>query len=332
MAAERRLDVLGIGNAIVDVLSHTDDAFLADQGLVKGTMALIEADEADRLYGRVGPAVEVSGGSCANTVAGAARLGSSVAYIGRVRDDELGRIFTHDIRAAGVEYRTVAATDGPGTARCLVLVTPDAQRTMCTYLGASVGLAPSDIDPDLVASAEVTYLEGYLWDPPQAKEAFRAAIAAAKAAGRRVALTLSDPFCVDRHRDEFRALVERDVDILFANHEELIALYEADDLDAAVAAVRGTCPIAAVTRSADGSLVVTAEEVREVPAATAERVVDTTGAGDLYAAGFLHALTAGGDLETCARVGGIAAAEIISHVGARPEADLSALVAAAGLR
>lgn len=332
MGATGRLDVLGIGNAIVDVLSHAEDAFLTDEGLVKGTMALIDAEAADRLYERIGPAVEVSGGSCANTVAGAAGLGSAVAYVGRVRDDELGRIFTHDIRAAGVEYGTAPATDGPGTARCLVLVSPDAQRTMCTYLGASVGLSPADVDPDLVARADVTYLEGYLWDPPQAKEAFRAAIGAAKAAGRRVALTLSDPFCVERHRDEFRALVENDVDILFANHEELIALYETADLDTAVAAVRGRCPIAAVTRSADGSLVVTADAVHEVAAAPVGHVVDTTGAGDLYAAGFLHALTSGRELPDCARVGGIAAAEIISHVGARPEADLAALVAAAGLR
>jgi sugar/nucleoside kinase (ribokinase family) len=321
--------VLGIGNAIVDVLSHADDDFLAAEGLVKGTMALIDADAADRLYSRVGPAVEVSGGSCANTIAGAASLGSSVAYIGRVRDDDLGRIFTHDIRAAGVEYATAPAATGPGTARCLVMVTPDAQRTMCTYLGASVGLGPDDVDPDLVARASVTYLEGYLWDPPEAKEAFRAAIAAAKAAGRRVALTLSDPFCVERHRAEFLALVENDIDILFANEDEIVALYETADVDAAVAAVRGRCPIAAITRSERGSLVASADAVHEVPAAPVERVVDTTGAGDLYAAGFLHGLTRGLPLPDCARIGGIAAAEIISHVGARPEADLARLVAGA---
>lgn len=327
MAEDAPLDVLGIGNAIVDVLSHADDGFLAAEGLVKGTMALIDADAADRLYSRVGPAVEVSGGSCANTIAGAASLGSAVAYIGRVRDDDLGRIFTHDIRAAGVRYATAPATGGPGTARCLVMVTPDAQRTMCTYLGASVGLGPGDVDPDLVARASVTYLEGYLWDPPEAKEAFRAAIAAAKAAGRRVALTLSDPFCVERHRAEFVALVDNDIDILFANEDEIVALYETDGIDEAVAAVRGRCAVAAVTRSEKGSMVVTPEAVHEVPAAPVDRVVDTTGAGDLYAAGFLHGLTRGLPLPECARIGGVAAAEIISHVGARPEADLARLVA-----
>jgi sugar/nucleoside kinase (ribokinase family) len=329
MAEGAPLDVLGIGNAIVDVLSHADDDFLSAEGLVKGTMALIDADAADRLYSRVGPAVEVSGGSCANTIAGAASLGSAVAYIGRVRDDDLGRIFTHDIRAAGVEYATAAASSGPGTARCLVMVTPDAQRTMCTYLGASVGLGPADIDPDLVRRAAVTYLEGYLWDPPEAKEAFRAAIAAAKAAGRRVALTLSDPFCVERHRGEFLSLVENDIDILFANEDEIVALYGAEGVEEAVGALRGRCPIAAVTRSEKGSIVVTDGAVHEVPAARVERVVDTTGAGDLYAAGFLHGLTAGLPLPECARIGGIAAAEIIAHVGARPEADLAALVAGA---
>jgi sugar/nucleoside kinase (ribokinase family) len=330
MAEGAPLDVLGIGNAIVDVLSHADDGFLAAEGLVKGTMALIDAEAADRLYSRVGPAVEVSGGSCANTIAGAASLGSAVAYIGRVRDDDLGRIFTHDIRAAGVDYSTPPAASGPGTARCLVMVTPDAQRTMCTYLGASVGLGPRDVDPDLVARAAVTYLEGYLWDPPEAKEAFRAAIAAERASAPRVALTLSDPFCVERHRAEFISLVENDVDILFANEDEIVALYESDRIDAAVAAVRGRCAIVAVTRSEKGSMVVTADAVHEVPAAKVDRVVDTTGAGDLYAAGFLHGLTRGAPLPECARIGGIAAAEIISHVGARPEADLAALVAGSG--
>ncbi|MEQ9336027.1 MAG: adenosine kinase, partial [Miltoncostaeaceae bacterium] len=260
------MDVVGLGNAIVDVLSRADEVFLIDEGLTKGTMALIDSVAAERLYGRVGPSVEASGGSCANTIAGIAALGGRVGFIGRVRDDELGRIFTHDIRAAGVQYDTPPAGDGATTARCLVMVTPDAQRTMCTYLGASVDLAPGDVDTDLVAGAAVTYLEGYLWDPPEAKEAFRTAMAAAKSAGRRVALTLSDPFCVDRHRDEFRALVDGEVDILFANHEELMALYETDDLDAAIAAVRGRCEVAVVTRSAQGSVVVTADAVHEVPA------------------------------------------------------------------
>lgn len=330
MTDGERLDVLGIGNAIVDVLSHTDDAFLTQEGLTKGTMALIDSDAADRLYERVGPAVEVSGGSCANSIAGAASLGSRVAYVGRVRDDALGRVFTHDIRAAGVEFTTAAATEGPGTARCLVLVTPDAQRTMCTYLGASVGLGPADVDRDLVARASITYLEGYLWDPPEAKEAFRAAIGAARAAGRRVALTLSDPFCVERHREEFLALIDDGVDILFANHDEITALYRTTSFDEAIAAVRGRCEIAAITRSAEGSLVVTADAVHEVAAAPVERVVDTTGAGDLYAAGFLHGLTAGRSPVDSARIGSLAAAEVISHVGARPEVDLAELVARSG--
>ncbi len=324
-----RLDVLGIGNAIVDVLAHADEAFLAEHDLPKGAMTLIDAERADLLYERMGPGVEVSGGSCANTVAGAASLGSRVAYVGKVRDDDLGRIFTHDIRAAGVAFDTPPAHDGPGTARCLILVTGDAQRTMCTYLGASADLGPEDVDTALAARAAVTYLEGYLWDPPRAKDAFRVAMAAAKGAGRRVALTLSDPFCVERHRDEFRELVDGDVDVLFANEHELTALYETSSLEAAVAEVRGRCEVAVVTRSERGSVVVTAGDLHEVPAARVDRVVDTTGAGDLYAAGFLHGLTRGLPLPDCARLGGVAAAEVISHFGARPEADLGALARAA---
>jgi sugar/nucleoside kinase (ribokinase family) len=323
------LDVLGIGNAIVDVLAHADDALLVEHGLPKGAMTLIDAERADLLYGVMGPGVEVSGGSCANTVAGAASLGSRVAYVGKVRDDELGRIFAHDIRAAGVAFDTPPADDGPGTARCLIFVTGDAQRTMCTYLGACVELGPEDVDPALVARASVTYLEGYLWDPPRAKDAFRVAMAAAKGAGRRVALTLSDPFCVERHRDEFRELVAREVDVLFANEKEIVALYETPGLDAAVAAVRGRCEIAVVTRSELGCLVVTAADVHEIPAAPVDRVVDTTGAGDLFAAGFLHGLTRDLPLSDCARLGALAAAEVISHFGARPETDLAELARSA---
>lgn len=322
------LDVLGIGNAIVDVLSPTDDSTLERHALPKGAMTLIDAERAETLYGQMGPGVEVSGGSCANTVAGIASLGGRSAYIGRVRDDELGRIFTHDIRAAGVDYGTPPAGDGPGTARCLIMVTPDAQRTMSTYLGASVELGPEDVDADLVASADVTYLEGYLWDPPRAKEAFRIAMAAAHGAGRRVSFTLSDPFCVERHREEFRALVDDEVDVLFANHHEIEALYEVADTEAAVAAVRGRCEIAVITRSERGSLVVTADAVHEVPAAPVDRVVDTTGAGDLFAAGFLFGLTRGRPLPECARIGAIAAAEVISHYGARPEVRLATLLGA----
>jgi sugar/nucleoside kinase (ribokinase family) len=322
------LDVLGIGNAIVDVLAQSVDAFLDEHSLPKGAMTLIDAEGADRLYALMGPGIEISGGSCANTMVGAASLGSRAAYVGKVRDDELGRIFAHDIRAAGVGFATPAAEDGPATARCLIFVTPDAQRTMCTYLGACVELGPEDVDRDLIARAAVTYLEGYLWDPPQAKEAFRVAMAAARAAGRRVALTLSDPFCVERHREEFKALVDDHLDILFANEHEVIALYETGGLDEAVAAVRGRCEIAVLTRGPLGSLVVTADAVHEVAAERVEHVVDSTGAGDLFAAGFLHGLTHGEALPDCARLGSLIAAEAISHVGARPQVDLAALAAA----
>jgi sugar/nucleoside kinase (ribokinase family) len=320
-------DVLGIGNAIVDVLSQADEAFVAEHGIARGTMTLIDAAGADALYGAMGPGVEVSGGSCANTMAGAASFGARAAYIGKVRDDQLGAIFAHDLRAAGVAFATPPAAEGPGTARCLILVTPDGERTMCTYLGACVELGPEDVDEALVASAAVTYLEGYLWDPPRAKEAFRKAMAAARRAGRRVALTLSDPFCVDRHRDEFRALVDGEVDVLFANEAEILALTEAGSLEEAVAGIAGRCEIAAITRSERGSLIVAGDERHEVPAVPVERVVDTTGAGDLYAAGFLHGLTRGLDLPTCARLGSLAASEVISHFGARPEVSLADLAA-----
>ena len=319
------LDVLGIGNAIVDILAHTDDAVLAEEGLPKGSMTLIDAERADAIYARMGPAVEVSGGSVANSIVGAASLGSRAAYIGKVHDDEFGRVFAHDIRAAGVHCETPRATGGAPTARCLILVTPDAHRTMSTHLGACVELGPGDIDEDLVARAAVTYLEGYLWDPPQAKEAFRVAMAAARRAGRQVALTLSDSFCVERHRDEFRALVDGEVDVLFANEMELLSLYQVPDLASAVDAVRGRCEIALVTRSEHGSMVVTADEVTEVPAHPVTRLVDTTGAGDLFAAGFLHGLTHGLPHAQSAALGALAAAEIISHFGARPEADLADL-------
>jgi sugar/nucleoside kinase (ribokinase family) len=323
------LDLLGIGNAIVDILAHTEEAVLDAEGLPKGSMTLIDAPRADAIYGRMGPGVEVSGGSVANSVVGAASLGSRAAYVGKVRDDEFGRVFAHDIRAAGVRFETPPATGGAPTARCLILVTPDAHRTMSTYLGACVELGPEDIDEDLVGRAAVTYLEGYLWDPPRAKEAFRVAMAAARGAGRRVALTLSDAFCVERHRDEFLALVDGEVDILFANELELLSLYQAPELGSAVDAVRGRCEVALVTRSEHGSLVVTADEVVEVPAHPVTRLVDTTGAGDLYAAGFLHGLTHGLPHAESAALGALAASEVISHFGARPEADLGALARAA---
>ena len=280
------IDVVGIGNAIVDVIAHSDEAFIAAQSFAKGSMNLIDAPRAQSLYDAMGPAIESSGGSAGNTMAGIASLGGRGAYIGKVRDDELGAVFRHDLTAMGVKFETPAATSGPATARCLIMVTPDGQRTMGTYLGACVELGPDEIEEALIASAQVTYLEGYLFDPPQAQAAFRRAAAVAHAAGRRVALSLSDPFCVGRHRAVFRELVQGEVDILFANEAEICSLYETDDFAAAAKAVRGHVAIAALTRSERGSLVLADGEEHAVAAAPVARVVDTTGAGDLYAAGF----------------------------------------------
>lgn len=319
-------DVLGIGNAIVDVISHADDAFLRKHALAKGAMTLIDEARAEALYAAMGPGVEISGGSCGNTMAGVASLGGKGAYIGKVRDDQLGAVFGHDIRAAGVTFDTAQATEGPATARCLILVTPDAQRTMNTYLGACTRLGPADIDVARVAAARVTYVEGYLWDEPAAKQAVLKAFDAAHAAGRQVSITLSDSFCVDRYRAEFLELVRSKVDILFANEAEIKSLYQVDDFDKAVTAARKDAKIAAVTRSEKGSVVVKGGETHAVPAAPVGRVVDTTGAGDLYAAGFLFGLTHGKPLPECARLGGIAAAEVISHVGARPGKPLKDLI------
>ena len=326
--SEAQIDVVGIGNAIVDVIARADEAFLEQQALVKGTMALIDAEHAEALYKIMGPAIEASGGSAGNTMAGLASLGGNGAYIGKVRDDLLGEVFRHDLTAQGVRFATPAATEGPGTARCLILVTADGQRTLNTYLGACVGLGPDDIDPDMIAAAQIAYLEGYLFDPPLAQQAFAKAAAIAHAAGRRVALSLSDPFCVERHRAAFRDLVDGHVDILFANEVEICSLYETEDFAAAAAAVRGRVAIAALTRSAKGSLVLTPGEEHRVPAAPVARVVDSTGAGDLYASGFLYGLTRGLPLPICGEIGGVCAAEIISHVGARPECHLAELVAA----
>jgi sugar/nucleoside kinase (ribokinase family) len=325
------IDVVGIGNAIVDVIAHADERFIAAEGLAPGAMTLIDAARAESLYRSIGPAIESSGGSAGNTMAGLASLGGAGGYIGKVRDDLLGTVFRHDITAIGVRFDTPAATAGAGTARCLILVTPDGQRTMATYLGACVELGPEDIDPALIAAAQVTYLEGYLFDPPRAQEAFRAAAAIAHRAGHRVALSLSDPFCVGRHRAAFRELVAGEVDILFANEAEICSLYETDDFAAAAAAVRGHVAVAALTRSAAGSLVVADSEEYSVAAVPVARVVDTTGAGDLYASGFLYGLTHGLALPKCGAIGSRCAAEIISHVGARPETALSGLVKAAGL-
>lgn len=322
----KALDVVGIGNAIVDVIARCDDQFLAVNSLAKGAMTLVDADRALALYAQMGPGTEMSGGSAANTIAGIASLGGRAAYIGKVRDDELGRVFRHDIRAAGVAYDMPFAPEGPPTARCLILITPDAQRTMHTFLGVSNELGPEDIDANLIGRAKVTYLEGYLFDPPRAKEAFRKAARLARAAGHKVALTLSDAFCVDRHRDDFLDLLAGSVDILFANEAEITSLFRGDDFDAAVRAVRGQCQISVLTRSERGSVIVAGDALYEVKAERVDKVVDTTGAGDLYAAGFLHGLTHGYDLPRAGRIGAIAAAEIISHVGARPAVALDALV------
>jgi sugar/nucleoside kinase (ribokinase family) len=318
--------VVGIGNAIVDIIAHAEESFLVARGMVKGGMALIDEARAESLYASMPPAMEMSGGSAANTIAGLASLGSRVGYIGKVRDDLLGKVFRHDMIAAGVTFPTPAAAEGPATARCLILVTPDAQRTMNTFLGACVGLGPDDIDTDLIRAAEVTYLEGYLYDPPQAQQAFHLAADIAHAAGRKVALSLSDSFCVDRHRDAFHRLVGDHVDVLFANEAEITALFQTD-FRTAIAAVRGLAEIVAVTRGPDGCVVVTADDVIQIPAAPVARVVDTTGAGDLFAAGFLRGLTQTRSLGDCAKLGGICAAEIISHYGARPETPLAGLVA-----
>lgn len=323
-----RIDVLAIGNAIVDVLAQTEDDFLVAQGLQKGSMALIDAERAESLYDAMGAAVECSGGSAANTAAGIASLGGAAAFVGKVRDDHLGGVFRHDIRATGVAFETTPADSGLPTARCLVLVTPDAERTMNTFLGACHDIGPDDIDPAQVQASGMVFFEGYLWDPPGGKQAFRKAAEVAAAAGVPVALSLSDSFCVDRHRDDFLALIDGHVDLLFANEDEIISLFQTDSFDAALQRARDVCKVAALTRSAKGSVVVSGDEVHVVDAAAVERVVDVTGAGDLYAAGFLFGMAHGLPLAECARLGGIAAGEIISQLGARPQRPLAGLVPA----
>jgi sugar/nucleoside kinase (ribokinase family) len=324
--AQADLDVVGIGNAIVDVIARSDEQTIEKHGLPKGAMTLIDAEQAHDLYNAMGPGQESSGGSVANSMAGLASLGGRGAFIGKVRNDQLGGIFRHDMRATGIQFDSPSAEAGDPTARCLVFVTPDAQRTMATYLGISTQLAPEDLDIDLIQRAKITYLEGYLWDAPPAKEAFVQAAKAAHEAGKRVALSLSDPFCVERHRESFRDLLAGHVDILFANEDEITALYEVDTFDEALQHVRGHCEVAALTRSAKGSLVLSGDEVHVVDAEPITRLVDTTGAGDMYAAGFLYGFTQGYSLYDCGRAGAIAAAEVVSHVGARPQVPLTELV------
>ena len=320
------LDVTGIGNAIVDVLAHADDAFVSNQGLHKGSMTLIDAEQAEALYAKMGSGIEVSGGSVANTIAGLGSLGGRGGYIGKVANDQLGEVFAHDIQAQGTRFETPPLIGGAPTARCLILVTPDAQRTMNTYLGACVELGPADIDAALIEASRVTYLEGYLFDPPKAKEAFRAAARIAHRAGRRVALSLSDAFCVARHRASFLEFIDDHVDILFANEAEVTSLFEVNEFEEAASLVSSRCELAALTQSDAGSLILTQGQRFRVPAERVENLVDTTGAGDLYASGFLFGWCRDLSPEQSGRIGSIAASEVISHVGARPEVELKSLL------
>jgi adenosine kinase len=325
-------DVLTIGNAIVDVLAHAEEDFLVREGLVKGSMRLIDGSEADRLYDHMGTAQLISGGCAGNTAAGVASFGGRAAFIGKVAEDELGRFYRHDMKALGIDFPTAPLSGGAPTARSMILITPDGERTMNTYLAACQELTPADIDRATVEAAAITYLEGYLWDPPKAKEAFRIAAAIAHGAGRRVAMTLSDSFCVDRFRDEFLELMRTGaLDIVFANRHEVLSLYQTSDFETAVQGIARDVPLAVVTMSEEGSLAVAGEARVRIPAARLERVVDLTGAGDQYAAGFLYGLAHGFPHATCGRLGSLAAAEVIGHVGARPAVSLRELAGQAGL-
>jgi sugar/nucleoside kinase (ribokinase family) len=325
-------DLLTIGNAIVDVIAHAEDDFLLREAIHKGAMNLIDEARAEHLFQVMGPATIISGGSAANTAVGAAMLGAKTGFIGKVKTDETGRLFTHDIRAVGVDFASLPATAGPATARSFIFVTPDGERTMNTYLGACQNLTEADIGADEIQAAKILYLEGYLWDPPEAKKAFVKAAGLAHAAGRRVAITLSDSFCVDRYRAEFLDLIRRRVvDIVFANESELHSLYQTADFDTAVEAFREEGALGVCTRSEKGSIVVTREGVEAVGAFPVERIFDTTGAGDLFAAGFLAGLARGESHRACAQLGAMAAAEVIQHIGARPETDLKRLAGQSGL-
>lgn len=325
------IDVLTIGNAIVDVIAKVDESFIAREQLVKGSMNLIDETRAEALYAHMGPATEISGGSAGNTAAGVASFGGKAAYIGKVRSDQLGSIYRHDMRAQGVRFDTPAASDGPATARSFILVTPDGERTMNTYLGACVNLDERDVDAEVVKASQVTYMEGYLYDKPAAKQAFREAARISQGAGRLTSITLSDSFCVERHRDDFLDLIRTSINIVFANETEIKALYKTQSFTGAIDAARKDCGIVVVTRSEKGSVIVKGQDTIEVPAHPVKTVVDVTGAGDLYAAGFLFGYTAQKPLVHCARLGHLAAAEVISHVGARPELNLAAHAKAEGL-
>jgi adenosine kinase len=330
--ADAKYDVLGIGNAIFDVLVQTDEGFLAAHGMTKGGMALIDEARAAAIYKDMGPAVEMSGGSAANTIVGLANLGARAAYVGKVRDDQIGRLYTHDIRAAGVAFETRPAADGPATGCSYILVTPDGERTMNTYLGAAQELMPDDIDAAQVAASSIIYLEGYLWDPKSAKDAFVKAATIAHDAGRQVALTLSDSFCVDRYRGEFLELMRGGtVDLVFANEAELHSLYQTSDFDTALKQLRVDAKLGVVTRSEKGCVVASTDGVVPVPAFPIDKMVDTTGAGDLFAAGFLFGLVRGAGHENAGRLGALAAAEVIQHIGARPQTSLKELAEKNGL-
>jgi len=329
--SEIGFEVCGIGNALVDVISKAEDRFLIENTIEKGAMTLIDAVRAQELYERMGPGIEMSGGSAANTIAGIAALGGEAAYVGKVCDDQLGDVFVHDIRASGVTFETARYQDGITTGRCLIMVTPDAQRSMNTFLGASTQLSPQDILPGQINAAKVIYMEGDLFDPPAAQEAFYKAAGIAHGSGRKVSLTLSDSFCVERYRKEFQHLVETEVDVLFANEAEIMSLYETKTFDDALQIVRHKCSVTALTRSEAGSVIVQGEEVHVIDADPVEQVIDTTGAGDQFAAGFLIAYARDKDLKTCGMLGSLAAAEVIGHFGARPEEDLKGRAEARGL-
>jgi sugar/nucleoside kinase (ribokinase family) len=322
-----RFDVVGIGNAIVDILAQADDAFLVNEQIAKGNMTLIDEDRAAHLFGKMGTTTTMSGGSAGNTVAGLAALGGRAAYIGKIRDDQMGAIFAHDMKALGVHFDTPPATSGPRTASCLIFITPDGQRSMNTYLGACVDLSTNELDEAAIRDSQVTYLEGYLFDKPAAKEAFYVSAGYAHKHGRKVALTLSDPFCVNRHRQDFQRLVSEQVEILFANEAEACALYKKENIEDALPVLANMCELAVVTLGDKGSIILHQGERIVIDAKLVGKIVDTTGAGDLYAAGFLYGYTADRDLQECGRIASLAAAEVISHVGSRPQQDLRKLIA-----